>query len=132
MAIPIQQQSTVRRALKAWFDPRGRSTGLIAFALMRLSGIGLVVYLLLHLVVLSTLTGGAAAWDTFVALAKHPAFLLFDVVLIAGILVHMLNGLRVTVVGLGFGTNSHKGLFWTLMAVAVPLLAYAAWLVFTK
>lgn len=132
MALPIQQQSTVRRAIKAWFDPRGRSTGLIAFALMRLSGIGLVIYLLLHLVVLSTLTLGAEAWDTFVRLAKHPAFLLLDVILIAGILVHMLNGLRVTVVGLGFGTNSHKGLFWTLMAVAVLLLAYAAWLVFTK
>lgn len=132
MAVPIQQQSTVRRAIKAWFDPRGRSTGLIAFALMRLSGIGLVVYLLLHLVVLSTLTVGAEAWDTFVRLAKHPAFLLLDVILIAGILVHMLNGLRVTVVGLGFGTNSHKGLFWTLMVVAVLLLAYAAWLVFTK
>ena len=132
MAVPIQQQSTVRRAIKAWFDPRGRSTGLIAFALMRLSGIGLVVYLLLHLVVLSTLTGGAEAWDTFVRIAKHPAFLLLDVILIAGILVHMLNGLRVTVVGLGFGTNSHKGLFWTLMAVAVLLLAYAAWLIFTK
>jgi len=132
MAVPIQQQSTVRRAIKAWFDPRGRSTGLIAFALMRLSGIGLVVYLLLHLVVLSTLTGGAEAWDTFVRIAKHPAFLLLDVILIAGILVHMLNGLRVTVVGLGFGTNSHKGLFWTLMAVAVLLLAYAAWLVFTS
>jgi len=132
MAVPIQQQSTIRRAIKAWFDPRGRSTGLIAFALMRLSGIGLVVYLLLHLVVLSTLTGGAEAWDTFVRIAKHPAFLLLDVILIAGILVHMLNGLRVTVVGLGFGTNSHKGLFWTLMAVAVLLLAYAAWLVFTS
>ena len=132
MAVPIQQQSTVRRAIKAWFDPRGRSTGLIAFALMRLTGIGLVVYLLLHLVVLSTLTGGAEAWDTFVRIAKHPAFLLLDVILIAGILVHMLNGLRVTVVGLGFGTNSHKGLFWTLMAVAVLLLVYAAWLVFTS
>jgi succinate dehydrogenase / fumarate reductase cytochrome b subunit len=133
MAVPIQQQSTVRRAIKAWFDPRGRSTGLIAFALMRLTGIGLVVYLLLHLVVLSTLTGGPPeAWDTFVRIAKHPAFLLLDVILIAGILVHMLNGLRVTVVGLGFGTNSHKGLFWTLMAVAVLLLAYAAWLVFTS
>jgi succinate dehydrogenase / fumarate reductase, cytochrome b subunit len=132
MAIPIQQQSTVRRAIKAWFDPRGRSTGLIAFALMRLSGIGLVVYLLMHLVVLSTLTAGAQAWDTFVSLAKNPAFLLLDVILIAGILVHMLNGLRVTIVGLGFGTNSHKGMFWTLMAVAVLLAVYAAWLVFTK
>ncbi len=132
MATPIQQQSALRRALRAWFDPRGRTTGLIAFALMRLTGIGLVAYLILHLFILTTLTRGEAAWDGFVRLAKHPAFLMLDVVLIAGILIHMLNGLRVTLVGLGYGTRSHKGLFYALMALAAVLFVIAAWLVFTK
>lgn len=132
MAVPIQQKSEVGRALQAWFNPIKRSVGFLAFVLMRLSGIGLVVYLGLHLVVLSTLLQGEAGWNAFVDLAKNPAFLLLDVVLIAGILIHMLNGLRVAVIGLGFGTDSHKGLFWTMMVVAVLLLAYAAWLVFTK
>lgn len=132
MATPIQQQSALRRALRAWFDPRGRTTGLIAFALMRLTGIGLVAYLVLHLFILTTLTRGEAAWDGFVRLAKHPAFLMLDIVLIAGILVHMLNGLRVTLVGLGYGTRSHKGLFYGLMALAAVLFVIAAGLVFTK
>lgn len=132
MGIPIQQRSTPGRALQAWFNPIRRSAGFLAFVLMRLTGIGLVVYLIMHLIVLSTLVQGEAAWDSFVALAKQPAFLLLDVVLIAGILIHMLNGLRVSVIGLGFGTDSHKGIFWTLMVVAGLLLAYAAWLVFTK
>ncbi len=132
MGIPIQQRSTPGRALQAWFNPIRRSAGFLAFVLMRLTGIGLVVYLIMHLIVLSTLVQGEAAWDSFVALAKQPAFLLLDVVLIAGILIHMLNGLRVSMIGLGFGTDSHKGIFWTLMVVAFLLLAYAAWLVFTK
>jgi succinate dehydrogenase / fumarate reductase cytochrome b subunit len=132
MGIPIQQRSTPGRALQAWFNPIRRSAGFLAFVLMRLTGIGLVVYLIMHLIVLSTLVQGEAAWDSFVALAKQPAFLLLDVVLIAGILIHMLNGLRVSIIGLGFGTDSHKGIFWTLMVVAFLLLAYAAWLVFTK
>ena len=132
MAVPIQQKSEAGRALQAWFNPIKRAAGFRAFVLMRLSGIGLGVYLVLHLIVLGTLVQGEEGWNTFVAIAKTPAVLLLDVVLIAGILIHMLNGLRVTVIGLGFGTRSHRGLFWTLMVVAVLLLAYATWLVFTK
>lgn len=132
MGVPIQQKSAPGRALEAWFNPIRRSAGFLAFVLMRLTGIGLVAYLLLHLVVLSTLVQGEGAWNDFVALAKTPAFLLLDVVLIAGILIHMLNGLRVSIIGLGFGTNAHKGIFWMLMAVASLLLVYSAWLVFTK
>ncbi len=132
MAVPIQQKSPGARAISAWFNPLKRSAGYLAFVLMRLSGIGLVVYLLLHMVVLANLLRGAAGWDAAVAFMSAPLFKLLDVVLIAGILIHMLNGIRVSVIGLGFGTQSHKGLFWTMMAVAVLLLAYAAWLVFTK
>lgn len=132
MAVPIQQKSTGTRAISAWFNPLKRSAGFLAFVLMRLSGIGLVVYLLLHMVVLANLLRGAAGWDSVVAFMSSPLFKLFDIVLIAGILIHMLNGLRVSVIGLGFGTQSHKGLFWTLMAVAALLLVYSTWLLFTK
>lgn len=132
MAVPIQQKSTGARALQAWFNPLKRSAGFLAFVLMRLSGIGLVIYLLLHMVVIGNLLRGPEGWDALVATMKSPAVLVLDVVLIAGILIHMLNGIRVTVIGLGFGTSSHKGIFWTLMAVAGLLLVYSAWLVFTK
>src|SRR5438552_1322174 len=48
------EQPKVRRA-GHWFDVRHRKLGMWAYALNRISGIGLVVYLYLHLVVLSTL-----------------------------------------------------------------------------
>lgn len=132
MAVPIQHKSPVARAVQAWFNPLKRSAGFLAFVLMRLTGIGLVVYLLIHMVVIGNLLRGPAGWDSLIQTMKSPWVLALDVVLIAGILIHMLNGLRVTIIGLGFGTQSHKGIFWTLMAVAVLLLAYSAWLVFTK
>ena len=81
-------------------------------------------------VLLYALWAGLALGANALGIATLPASA--GLILIAGILIHMLNGLRVTVIGLGFGTSSHKGLFWTLMAVAVLLFAYAAWLVFTK
>jgi succinate dehydrogenase / fumarate reductase, cytochrome b subunit len=122
--------STSRRALN-WFDPRGRRMGMWAFILNRVTGIGLVVYLAIHLVVLSLLAVGESSWDTFVQLARSPLILIMDVVLFAGLLIHGLNGIRVVLVGLGFGVRSQKGAFILLMAVALAVLAYAAFRVFS-
>jgi len=51
-----------------------------------------VEYLYLHLAVLSMLLRGPGAWDAFVSLARTPYFLTLDVILLAGILIHGLNG----------------------------------------
>jgi len=126
--IPIQQDSRRRKALRAWFNPRGRGLGFIAFALHRITGIGLTLYLLLHMVVLSILLQGEDAWDRFVAVAKSPVMLLFDLILIAGILIHGLNGLRVSLVGLGFGVRQHKILFWIVMLLSALIFLYTGWL----
>ena len=128
--VPIQQASRQRKALRAWFDPRGRGLGFIAFALQRITGLGLVLYLLLHMVILTTLLQGEAAWDQFVAIAKSPAMLLLDLLLITGILIHGLNGLRVSIVGLGYGVKKHKAFFWMMMLLSALLFLYAGWLLF--
>lgn len=120
-----------KRPLLAWFDIRKRNLGSWAFALNRLTGIGLTLYLFLHLAVLSTLLQGEQGWDQFLAIAKSPWFLTLDVVLIFGILFHGLNGIRVALVGMGFGARYHRQLFWALMAIGVVLLGISAWMVFT-
>ena len=53
-----------RNPLKAWFDVRKRSVSSWAFALNRLTGLGLTLYLFLHLIVLSTLLRGEAGSHT--------------------------------------------------------------------
>ena len=88
------EQPKVRHAGR-WFDVRHRKLGMWAYALNRITGIGLIVYLYLHLVVLSTLSRGPGAWNAFDSLARQPYFLLLDVILLAGILIHGLNGLRI-------------------------------------
>ncbi|MGW8317980.1 MAG: succinate dehydrogenase, cytochrome b556 subunit [Candidatus Promineifilaceae bacterium] len=115
-----------RRPLKAWFDVRKHRFGSWAFALNRLTGLGLVLYLFLHLVVLSILLQGESAWDDFIALVKSPLFLLLDVILIFGILFHGLNGIRVGFVGMGFGIWSQRRMFWVLMAIGLVLMVLGA------
>jgi succinate dehydrogenase / fumarate reductase cytochrome b subunit len=113
-----------------WFDVRRRKAGMWAYALNRITGIGLVVYLYLHLGVLSMLIRGQSAWDSFVALARSPFYLALDVILLAGILIHGLNGLRLAFTGLGFSVGAQKALFIILMVIGAIILLVAALKIF--
>lgn len=127
----MSQESKIRQAWQ-WGDVRKRHVGMWAYALNRLTGLGLVFYLYLHLIVLSQLARGPEAWDGFVALAKSPAFLMLDVILLAGLLIHGLNGMRVTLNGIGVGVGTHKTLFVIAMVVAVAASVVGAILIFSK
>ena len=119
----------IRRAGR-WFDVRRRKLGMWAYALNRITGIGLVVYLYLHLAVLSLLLRGPGSWNAFVSLARSPFVLMLDVLLIAGILIHGLNGLRVALTGFNVGVKAHKVIFTILMVVAVGALFGASLKIF--
>lgn len=107
-----------------WFDVRRLRIGNIAYILNRVTAIGLVAYLYIHLVVLSMLTAGPSGWDPFIKIARTPFFLSLDVILLAGILIHGLNGIRVGLTGFGVGVRGQKPLFVAFMIVAaVALLA---------
>jgi succinate dehydrogenase / fumarate reductase cytochrome b subunit len=115
----------------AWFDVRRAGTGHFAFSLNRITGLGLVFYLYLHLAVLSQLLGGQDAWNGFLQTATTPLFLGLDVLLVFGLLAHGLNGIRVALIGSGFVPNRQKALFYALMSFGLIVLVYAAIHVFT-
>ncbi len=118
----------VRRAGR-WFDVRHRKLGMWAYALNRITGIGLIVYLYLHLVVLSTLSRGPGAWEAFVSLARQPYFLILDVILLAGILIHGLNGLRIAHTSF-IESRWQKVVFGALMTIALVTLSVATLKIF--
>lgn len=110
----------------AWVDVRRGAVGHWAFSLNRVTGLGLVFYLYLHLAVLSMLLGGEGAWHSFLRLATTPVFLGLDVLLLFGLLFHGLNGLRVALIGTGLAANRHRALFWSFMIGGAILLIGAA------
>jgi succinate dehydrogenase / fumarate reductase, cytochrome b subunit len=118
-----------RRAAR-WFDVRRRKLGMWAYALNRITGVGLVVYLYLHLAVLSMLTRGPGSWDAFVSIARSPYFLALDVVLLAGALIHGLNGLRIAFTSIDVGVKAQKAIFSVLMLVGAVALGVAAFKIF--
>jgi succinate dehydrogenase cytochrome b subunit len=109
-----------------WLDPRGRHLSTLAFILNRLTALGLVAYLYLHLVILSTLLRGPQAWDGLVTLFRQPLFLALDVLLVAGLAFHGLNGLRVALVGSGLLVERHKALLAAAGILAGLLTVVAA------
>ena len=106
-----------------WFELRFQPSGMLAFMVHRISGLGLAAYLLLHLALLNQLRQGPAGWDAFVQTMRSPWVTFLDGVLLLGILIHGLNGLRLALLGAGMLVRHQKLLFWMSMAAAVALSA---------
>jgi succinate dehydrogenase cytochrome b subunit len=131
MASDVQPKPVKRKPLE-WFNLKGKRVGFWAYVVMRLSAVGLVLYLFLHLVILSQLAMGPTQWDSFVATAKSPAFLLLDVILIIGILAHGLNGIRLSLIGFGIGVPSHKLMLWLAVILTVVFSIISALAIFSE
>jgi succinate dehydrogenase / fumarate reductase cytochrome b subunit len=119
---------SARRRLTGWLDPRGRRLGGVAFILNRLTGLAVLAYLYLHLVVLTQLARGPEAWDAFVGFASSPVVLVFDVLLVAALVLHGLNGIRLSLVGAGLVEDQRALFIGVLVVGAIVLAIVVFWL----
>lgn len=113
-----------------WFDPRNRQTGTWAFILNRVTAIGLVIYLTMHLVVLSLLTKGPEAYDGFVALAHSPLVKIGEMLVITAGILHGLNGIRIGLTGIGIGVRHQKLMLFGIMGLGLIIISIFAWAMF--
>jgi succinate dehydrogenase / fumarate reductase, cytochrome b subunit len=102
-----------------WFNPLGRQMGGWGFILNRITGLGLTLYLFMHLIVLGTLARGANAYDSFIALAHNPLFMVGEFLVVAAGFIHGLNGIRIVLNSLGLALPYQKTLLIVLMILAV-------------
>lgn len=102
-----------------WFIPIGRQAGSWAFALNRITAIGLTFYLFLHLGVLGLLAQGPGAYDDFLVLTENPFIKLGELAVVAAAILHGLNGIRIVLTSFGVGVTRQKQLFYGFMVIAV-------------
>jgi len=96
-------------------------TGMFAWMAHRLSGVALVVYLIIHIWGLKSLTD-PEAFNALIAKYHQPIFKVGEFLLLAAVVYHAMNGLRIVLIDfLGWSPNQ-KRLFWTLGAVAAVLI----------
>lgn len=116
----IQTERVPGRNLNSPLWPLNYRTGMWAYLLHRITGLALIFYLLMHIMVISSaMVGGKSAFDALLGLLQEPLFVVLDLGLIAAILFHMLNGIRLVLFDLGYGIRSQKLLFWGVIVVSV-------------
>jgi succinate dehydrogenase / fumarate reductase cytochrome b subunit len=106
----------------SWFFPVGRQAGGWAFALNRVTAIGLTIYLFLHLSVLSLLAQGPGSYDKFLALTENPIIKFGEWAVVAAVFLHGLNGIRIILTSFGMGVTRQKQLFYGFMIIAVVII----------
>jgi succinate dehydrogenase / fumarate reductase cytochrome b subunit len=71
------------------------------FTLHRLTGLGLLAYFLLHIIVTSSRAYGAQAWASAMGKVSGPLFVVGEYLVFVAFAFHGLNGLRLVLVELG-------------------------------
>jgi succinate dehydrogenase / fumarate reductase cytochrome b subunit len=101
------------------------TVGMWAWILHRITGLGLLFYLFLHTALMSTsLLRGEKAFDaTLSVLMGNPLFELLDALLLAAVLYHSFNGIRILLfdMGIGIGLETQKILFWISTGISAVL-----------
>ena len=101
-----------------------KGLGMWAWLLFRISGLILVAYLFVHIVIISQgQVSGADVLDKLFRTFDSPFLVFLDFMLVAAVLYHGLNGVRVILMDLGVGIRQHKLVYWAAMTVAAGFLA---------
>lgn len=116
-----------RAGMWTWLWYRG-GVGMWAWVLHRITGVGVVLFILLHILDTSVIGWGPEAYNWVVNLFKIPYFKVFEVMLIGAVLFHGLNGIRVILIDFfHVGTRIQRQLFWVVVCVFVVLFVAAAY-----
>ena len=100
-----------------------KGIGMWAWILFRISGLILALYLFVHVWVISQgRVGGADRLDSFFSFFDKPFLVFLDFMLIAAVLFHGMNGLRIMLMDAGVGIRQHKAIFWACMVVVAAVL----------
>ncbi|MFQ5576477.1 MAG: succinate dehydrogenase, cytochrome b556 subunit [Anaerolineae bacterium] len=98
-----------------------KSTGFISFVLRRFTGVALVLYLFLHMWVIGSVNSGPGVFDARLAAVQTPLFKLAEIALLAAVVYHAFDGVRLLIVHYFNVTEYRKSLFYAAFAVSALL-----------
>ncbi len=104
-----------------------QETGLWSWLFQRVTGILIGPLLFIHIWSIHPKLVGYDTITRFLPDPRSPAFLFLDLVLLAFVIYHTLNGFRVVLIDLGIGERGQKILFWTFMVLGAALFSFAVY-----
>ncbi|PRB05411.1 succinate dehydrogenase, cytochrome b556 subunit [Microbacterium sp. MYb64] len=102
---------------------RGRE-GMWSWVLHRITGISIFFFLLVHVLDTSLIRVSPEAYDAVLGTYKNPIMGLGETVLVAAIVFHALNGLRIILVDVwSKGAQYQRQMFWIVIGLWLVLMA---------
>ena len=98
-----------------------KTTGFISFILRRFSGVALVLYLFTHMWVIGSVNQGAETFNNRLNLVQTPFFKVAEIALLAAVVYHGFDGIRLIIVHYFNVTEYRKSLFYAAFAIAAIL-----------
>ena len=102
---------------------RGK-VGMWSWVLHRISGVGIFFFLLVHILDTALVRVSPEAYNAVIAVYKTPIIGVAELGLVAAILFHGLNGLRVIAVDFwSKGIKFQAAMFWAVMVITIAVVA---------
>ncbi len=106
--------------------------GQYAWVLHRASGIGVLFFLLVHIIDISLIGLGKNLYDESVAFYSQPALIPMEILLVGAVIYHALNGIRIMTVDFTKeGHRREKTSFAVVMILTILLTLPSAWIIFS-
>jgi len=135
-----------RLGIKGWLYAGRYSFERYLYLGHRLSGLGLIAYMVLHIVETANRIRGEEAWAGLMALFASPPFKVIEYLLFLMAVFHAMNGVRLILVELGFFLGKpkepvypystsvlrHRPLTYVVMILAVLLMFFGGSSMFFK
>ena len=103
--MPKTQGLPNRLGIRGWLGGGRWGMERYLYTLHRVTGLGLVVYFLLHIIVTSFRALGEAPWNWAMGAVSGGFFKFGEYLVFAAFAFHALNGIRLVLVELGFGVG---------------------------
>src|SRR5436305_13102633 len=95
---------------------RDHFSGMTAHLVQRATGLLLLLYLFLHVRTIHELRNGPAAFNTALATFHSSLFKLLEIALLGTVILHALNGVRITLMDLCIGHLRQPRISWLYAA----------------
>ena len=104
--------------------------GQYAWVLHRVTGAGIVFFLLIHIIDIMLIAFGREVYDEAVAVYTNAFLVPMEIALVGAVFYHTFNGLRLIFLNFSnTGIRLQKQLFWAALALTIVVTAISAWII---
>lgn len=124
-----------QRDVRAYPDlnPKYYRTGMWSYVLHRLSGVAIIVFLMMHIWEITSVTrGGAEGFNATMSALETKGFVIGEWLLFLAITFHGLNGFRLILHDLGKGVRKQKQWFWIVFALSAVVVLFGSYFFWQK